>query len=362
MVGIVLPIFVVYVLHEGVDKLGVVIAVATFFSYMLRIAFGYFSDRYGVVKPLLVVGYLISALSKPLLGVSHSYVSVAFLRAVERMGKAVRSAPKDALISAYATQGEDGKTFGFHKMMDIAGELSGAIIIFALFYFSVQEESLIRTVFFWTLLPGLTATAIVLVYVQDVPARPRETIVLINPKDYRLLGPLVLYFGFLFFLFSEQYFIVQAKALGFTLHTIPLLVIAYSLIQTLTSYYSGLLVDRFDMRVMLFIAFVFGLLSTVALYEEFLWSAFVFLGLFTVISLNAIRAYISKEAKNKGFVYGIFYGGVAISGAAGAVIVGQIWHHFGFDAALLYSLSGLGTLTVLAAILMLRTALKQKKR
>ena len=139
MVTILLPIFVVYILNEGVDMLGVIIAIATFASYIFRILFGYLSDRYKIVKPFVVSGYLISAITKPLLGFSETFSSVAFLRPSERLGKAVRSASKDSLISTYAKENSHGKTFGFHKMMDIAGELSGAIIIFILFLLCIYS-------------------------------------------------------------------------------------------------------------------------------------------------------------------------------------------------------------------------------
>ncbi len=232
MVTTLLPIFVVYVLHQGVDKLGIIIAIATFVSYALRIISGYLSDKLGIVKPFVVTGYTISAITKPLLAFCHTYVSVAALRALERFGKALRSAPKDALISAYAKKSQEGKTFGFHKMLDIAGEMSGALIIFLIFFFTHQEESLIRTIFLWTLLPGVVGVFIVVFFVQDAPAKPKEQAT-INQSDMKLFGVLFLYFFFLLFLFSDQYFIVKAKEVGFSLFTIPLLVITFTLTQSL---------------------------------------------------------------------------------------------------------------------------------
>ena len=123
MITSILPLYIVYVLHEGVDKLGVILAVATFISYGFRFVFGYLSDRLQIVKPFVVVGYMISAITKPLLYFSSSWVSVALLRGLERVGKSVRSATKDSLISAYSPKNKSGKNFGFHKTMDIAGEI-----------------------------------------------------------------------------------------------------------------------------------------------------------------------------------------------------------------------------------------------
>ena len=357
MVTTLLPLFVVYVLHESIDKLGIVIAIATFVSYALRILSGYLSERLGIVKPFVVAGYAISAVTKPLLAFCNSYASVAALRALERFGKALRSAPKDALISAYAKKSQEGKTFGFHKMLDIAGELVGALIVFMFFFFSHQEESLIRTIFLWTLLPGAIGVFIVLFLVQDAPAKPREKAI-INQEDFRLFSILFLYFFYLLFLFSDQYFIVKAKEVGFSLFTIPLLVIVFTLTQTLTSCISGVLIDKFGVYWMLCIAFSFGFFSIVALFQNFLWIAFIFLGLFTVVSLNALRSYIAKQAKSKAFLYGILYGGIAIFGASGAYIIGFLWENFGFGVATSYSLTGLGILTCVA---LLFAILKGKK-
>ncbi len=349
MVTTLLPIFVVYVLHEGVDKLGVVIAVATFISYAFRILFGYLSDRLGIIKPFLVAGYLASALAKPLLVFSYTYASVALLRGAERMGKAVRSAPKDVLISAYSRKNASGRTFGFHKMMDISGELVGALIIFALFMLMQKDEAFIRSVFAWTLLPGLIATVIVLFFVKDMPLKVKKREVF-DPSDRKLFALLGIYFFFLFFLFSDQYLILKAKDEGFTLAQIPLFVIVLTLTQALTSYYSGVLIDRRGSGPVLLLSFLFGIASMVALALDFLWLSFIMLGLFTVISLNAMRAYISQEAQSKGAVFGIFYGGVAIFASLGALLIGYIWEHFGFESAVRLSVGGLTVLTLLLCL------------
>lgn len=170
MVTTLLPLYVVYILNQGVDKLGIIIAVASFVSYFFRILFGYISDRYQLVKPFVVAGYFISAVTKPMLALIQTYVGIALMRGVERLGKAVRSAPKDALISAYSESNSSGKTFGFHKTMDIAGELGGAICIFVILSLVVLDKDNIRLIFAATLIPGIIATAIALFFVKDIPA------------------------------------------------------------------------------------------------------------------------------------------------------------------------------------------------
>ncbi len=350
MLMTILPIFMVYVLHEGVDKLGIVIAIATFISYAFRILFGYLSDKYYIVKPFVVTGYFISALSQPLLAFSTTFMSVGLLRGVERMGKAVRSASKDSLISSYSKKQEHGKTFGFHKMMDIAGELSGAFIIYLIFIYFSKDENSIRLIFELTLIPGLIATFIALVFVKDVPKNVTNKSSVINREDYKLLPMLFIYFGFIFFLMSEQFFILRAKESGYSLEMIPLFVMSFTAIQTLTSYYSGVLSDKLGNFKILLLSFVFAIISVVTVQIN-LWIAFITLGLFTVLSLNAIRAYISQYANSKGFIFGVFYGGVAISSALGALVIGYIWKLYGFESVVVFSVLGMLALTFLLLIL-----------
>jgi len=346
MITTLLPIFVVYVLHEGVDKLGVIIAIGTFVSYIFRIVFGYLSDRYKIVKPFVVTGYFISAITKPLLAFSHTYMGVALLRGTERMGKAVRSASKDSLISSYTKEKSHGKTFGFHKMMDIAGELSGALIIFVVFLYFSKDENSIRTIFEFTLIPGLIATFIMLFFVKDAPKKIKKSANVVNKDDYKLFPLLFIYFGFIFFIVSEQFFIVYAKESGFTLATIPLLIMLFTFVQTAVSYYGGVLTDKIGTYKILIISFIFGILSILTL-KLSIWLSVLFLAFFTILSLNSIRSYISLNAQSKGFVFGIFYGGVAIFSSLGALTIGYLWQNYGVDSVLKFSLVGMILITIL---------------
>ncbi len=350
MITPVLPIFIVYILNDGVDKLGVVIASATFVSYIFRILFGYLSDRYQIRKPFLIVGYLISAISKPLLAFSNTYQSVALLRSVERMGKAVRSAPKDSLISTYSKKNESGKTFGFHKMMDIAGELCGAIAVFGIFYFYGTDEDILRNIFLLTLIPGIIGVLIVSFFVQDDILKSKDKKYKFAKEDFRLFPTLFIYFSFIFFMMGDSFFIIVAKEAGYLISFIPIFIIVLTLTQTLTSYYFGMMSDKKGSHKVLRLAYLSGIASIVTIKLGFIWFGFIFLGIFTVASLNAIRSYISVHAVNKASIYGVFYGGIAIFSSLGALSFGYIWQNFGQSSALMFSL--VGTIIVFIVSLM----------
>jgi len=352
MVMPILPIFVVVVLDEGMDKLGIIVAVSTFASYALRLVSGYISDRYGIVKPLVVGGYAFSALSKPLIGFTQGYKSVAGLQVAERLGKGLRSAPKDVMIVQYSRENASGKTFGFHKMMDIAGELSGALILFVLLWYFGQSETVMRNIFYATLVPGIIGLIIVTFFVRDVPklkSHSKQSFTLTH-HDKKTIGALFFYFLFLLFVFSPSFFTMQAKEVGIATTVIPLLFVVSAGVQTLSSYLFGILIDRFGVKRVLAFSYACGTAAQGLLTLQspvFTWTAYVFLGLFTVASLNANRAFIAQNAYNKGSVYGVFYAGVALFGALGAFIGGLIWEHFDMQIALIYALAGTLVLTVL---------------
>ncbi|MEJ2528137.1 MAG: MFS transporter, partial [Sulfurovaceae bacterium] len=107
------------------------------------------------------------------------------------MGKAIRSAPKDTLISYYAKENQSGKTFGFHKTMDIAGELFGAIVIFFIFYLYGDNVAVFKNIFLSTVIPGVIAILIVAFFVEESAPKSKTIIYQFQKADYRLF-PLLL--------------------------------------------------------------------------------------------------------------------------------------------------------------------------
>lgn len=350
MITPILPIFIVVILHEGMDSLGFIVAVATFFSYGLRLFSGYISDRYGIVKPLVVTGYAISAISKPLLYLSQGWQGVALLRGAERLGKGVRSAPKDLLIARYSEKNNEGRTFGLHKTLDIAGELSGTLLLFVLLLLYGQNETVIRNIFLATLVPGFIGLVLVLFFVKDAP-KPSTTSIhfTLTANDRSVIKMLSFYFLFVFFMFSDAFFTMRANDIGIATVLIPLLFVVSTATQTLFSYQLGKLIDKIGQKWVNVGAFLCGLAAQALLLEGSqlsIWISYVFLGLFTVASLNANRAFIAQKADNRGSVYGIFYAGIALFAASGALVCGFLWENLDVQSTLFFSLSGAAIVTV----------------
>jgi MFS family permease len=335
MITVTFPLFLVYVLKNGVDKLGIVLAIATFVSYFFRVVFGYLSDKYSIRKPLVVSGYIISALSKPLFYFVHSYKEIALLRAVDRFAKAMRSSSKDALLSEYKVEKE--KAFSFHKALDVAGEATGAFIAFLMFVILGANEETFRLIFLLTLIPGIFAV-IFSFFIKDVKKEKEYKFDI--KKDKSLIFHLILMTFSLIFVIGDSYFIVRAND-NVKMEYIPLFIILLNLTQAIFSVPIGRLVRILGAKIVFVIALLFEIFAVIFLYYGILSAAFFFLGLFSVTFFNSLRIFIAKKAYNKASVFGVFYFMYALFGSIGALIIGYLWKNYGFSYAVIFSSMGL---------------------
>lgn len=394
----VIPIFIVEVLNEGADKLGIVIALASFLSYFLRYFAGVLADRYQAVKLLMLIGYFVSAICKPLFYWSTSWHSVALLRSTERLGKAIRTAPKDLLIAHYSANKHSGRNFGFHKMMDVSGEMIGILIVSILFFLYSHQEYLIRNLFLATAVPGTIAVLIMAFFVDDISASPicitkddyaknsetnlpdesnesNESKIISekllpaksllkknakainsNPfknrlklsqrfsaKDRQLIAPMSFYLVFSFFIFEESFLVLHSLELGFSLGLIPILILVNRFSQASVSYYIGLLIDKEHSFRMLIGSYFIGILSLACFITRqpiMSWVGFILYGLYSVITLNILRALIAEKAEKKGELFGVLYAGMAIVLSLSALFFGFVWEHYGSQHGLVIAFSG----------------------
>lgn len=355
MVAPLVPIFLIEYLKSDYTSLGIVVAISTFVTYGMRFLSGFLVEKFQKAKPFLTLGYLLSSLAQPLLAMVHSWVGVAILQSMERFGKGIREAPRDALIASFIRQGDSGKSFGFHRVFDMSGHFLGTLAVFVVLYFCKVDEQTFRSIFLLSALPGFIGVLIVIFLVEDV--KPKiQTIekISLTKEERSLLFFLLIYAGFSSFLFTEPFFVMRAKDTGFETYHIPLLVMVLTLTQALTSYPVGRAIDRFGSKKVLFLSYVAGVVTTLLLFfkEPFAIAlSFALFGIFTTFSLNAIRAEISNTAINKAFVFGIFYTILAFAFLISSVVVGRIWDLFGSYGALGVSLGGLVLFFVVYLIL-----------
>jgi MFS family permease len=361
MVKPLIPIYVVIVLNQGMDKLGYVLAITTLVSYLLRWVGGYLSDKFQITKPLLLIGYSLSAITKPLLAYTSSWVSVAAISATERLGKAIRSAPKDMLISASAQQQNQGKAFGLHKTLDIAGETIGGIIAFLLLSWLGQSADLIRTMFELTIIPGIISVLILIFFVKDTVKNSQKKSTKAphhSPSneswshfDPSLWSWFTVYFLAVFFMLNDAFMVMRGSEIGIGTHWLPLLMVVSALTQTLISYRIGKRLDSQGAQWLLRLSLWAGVLSTLLLFfhsPTAIILAFIFQGIFVVGGFNALRSRIGQTTQNKGKAYGLFYLGTAMAMALGNLLIGLLWEQVSVYAAL--SLSAIGLIGLLVVV------------
>jgi len=160
-----LPLFVTTVLGAGPEALGVIEGVAESTASFLKLASGYLSDRVRARKRWVVGGYLLANLTRPLIGLTTGWAGVLVLRFLDRVGKGLRTSPRDALISESTPRASWGKAFGFHRAADHAGAVIGPLL--ATLALTLLHDQL-RTVFFLSLIPGLLAVGVLAAGVRDV--------------------------------------------------------------------------------------------------------------------------------------------------------------------------------------------------
>ena len=340
MIKPIVPIYVVLVLNAGVDKLGMVVAISTFISFALRWLGGWLSDYYDRSKPFLIIGYGISALTKPLFGFATSWQHVAFLSGTERLGKAIRAASKDKLISLSAKEKKQGRAFGLHKTLDISGEVLGALVTFIILYQFGKTEDWIREIFYWTALPSLLAMIVLVFFVKEVSSKYQtaaekasdSTTANKNIYTAQLKLKLTLFFAANFLMVSESFMLIRAHEAGVIMTFLPLLLVAGTLSQALLSYVTGKSADDLGDEKVLIAGIFSGFISLLLLasgHHYLVATSFIFQGIFMVSTMNAIRMRLGKFKQSKGNTYGWFYAVNAIVTASAALLTGWLWESIG---------------------------------
>lgn len=358
-----LPIFLERFLHATKSEIGVIEGTAEFGVALLIALSGFYSDRLGRRKGITVLGYGLSNLIKPLAFFAQNVTMVAMIRIGDRLAKGIRSAPRDALISASTPQGFSGYVFGFHKMMDGAGALTGSLATFGLLWLLGEEESTFRTVFALSLIPGLIAMSILIFFVTDTPFTPskerRFRPSALNSHFYWLVA-----FQSLFSLFAMNYafMILKAGDNGLALAMIPLAYALYNLSQAFFAIPIGKLADRIGKSTLLSIvyaAFGFGALFMALGSVWATWVGFCIYGFFAGGFNSLAKAIISDTAplELKATAYGIYYTCVGVATLASLVVGGMIWDHFG--STLLFNLSATSALGLSVLLYLLRKQLNK---
>jgi MFS family permease len=348
-----LPLFLTTVLGGGPAFLGVIEGVAESTASLLKLVSGIASDRLPGRKKLVLGGYAISSLARPLTAVARTPLAVLFIRFTDRVGKGIRTSPRDALIADSTDPSVRGKAFGFHRAMDNAGALIGPLVATGLLTWFTAD---LRTVFWLSAIPGCMAVLLIILKVRDTPKKeaPARNALGVLPRG-KLRAYLLILFVFTLGNSSDTFLLLRAGQVGVAPHVIPLLWAFFNLVKMLFSMPFGALSDWIGRRTVIIAGWaVYALTYTgfaVAASELQIWLLFALYGLFYGLTEGVEKALLAdlSPPAARGGTFGWYNFAIGAGALPASVIFGIVWQQAGTAAAF-----GLGAiLACLAAILLI---------
>lgn len=352
MVYPILPIYLVTKLGAGPAILGLIEGVSESLASLLKVFSGHFSDKIRQRKPFTILGYASSALGKFFLYISTSWLYVLASRAIDRFGKGIRTAPRDALIAESAKGGKRGAAFGLHRAMDTLGATFGVLIAYFLI---TRYRGEFKNIFLFSLIPA--SLAVVLLFFIKEKRNKAEVSPAKIKLEWRTLDTrlkLFLVFTFIFTLgnSSNQFLLLRAQNLGSPLEIIILFYLFYNIIYTLVSYPAAHLSDRIGRKKILVLGYLFyGLVYLgFALNNSVnnFWFLFGLYGLYSGFTEGVEKALVTDIApvNLRATAIGLHATLVGIGLLPASLLAGWLWKLWGPQAAFYFG----GLMGILASI------------
>ncbi len=362
-----IPIFLTSVLGASYAFVGLVEGIADATSSILKIASGWLSDKLAKRKRLVVIGYSLSALAKPFLAAAAVPWHVLGVRFMDRVGKGMRDAPRDALISFSTERAILGRAFGFHRAMDTLGAALGPLVAFAVLPFINQNY---RTLFLLSFIASFFAVLILIFFVRELrpgvgetagAAAPKERPLVVDvrviesrrhgtpnkPSGLKLLGwPFFLFLGVATLASlgkaSEAFLILKASEVGVALALLPILYFVFNVTFALLSAPLGMVADRVGKRntfmagLLVFSAVYFGLAFGAT--SSTIWFLFAFYGLYAALTEGVGRAIVAGLVRPevRATAFGIYNASTGLALLPSSVIFGYLSQRFGSPIAFSY--------------------------
>jgi len=339
-----LPIFLTTVLGASASAVGAIEGVAETTSALLKLASGWWSDRVSRRKPIVVAGYALASLARPLVAVAQSATQVLAIRVTDRVGKGVRGAPRDALIAESVDPRIRGRAFGFHRSADHAGAVVGPLVAFALLRWEHVE---LRTVFLLAAIPGVLSVLVLIMGVREtarvvsaVPqpasaARPRAGVPLGRAFWTFLASVLLFTLGNS----TDAFLILRANQLGVSVALVPMLWAALHVVKSAASIPGGALSDRLGRKPLILVgwatyaAVYFGFARATESWQA--WALFLAYGLFFGLTEGSERAMVADLVgrERRGTAFGWYNLAIGIGALPASLLFGVVWDRFGPTAA-----------------------------
>lgn len=354
MITPLLPLFLTATLGAGPAIVGLVEGVAEATASILKLVSGWLADRGWNAKKLVVGGYAVSNTSRPMIGFALGWGWVLVLRFLDRVGKGIRTAPRDALISASVGANVRGRAFGFQRALDNGGAMLGPLLAFGLLQWGMSMEH----VFMASVIPG-AALILLLVFGLKRPARvkPEHAPLRFHWKglDTRVKGLVLATGGLALATTPEAFLILWANQGGITIVWVPLLWAAASGVKALISAPAGSLSDRYGRLPIVSIGWVTRIILLIAFAwlpdgDMVVWVLFLGYAAALAFTEGAERALLGDFApvEQQGTVFGLYHLLSGIMVLPGAVLFGAVWQWLGMSSAFMMA----AVLTTIAAMML----------
>jgi MFS family permease len=344
----ILPLFIVNNLGASRAILGAIEGSAELVSYAFRMISGSLSDKVGKRKIFILAGYGLSTFSKPFFALSTGWLDAFVVRTIDRIGKGLRTAPRDALIADSVSESISGKAFGIHRTIDQLGAIVGPIAAFSLL--QVMD---IRGIFLVSLIPGAIAVLILILFVKELAIKrvgsKTATIfsnigtVMSNNKPFVLL--LIISGIFSLSAFNFSFVLLKASELGIDNDVIPIVYAVINISHTAIGIPAGIVADKIGKEKVLIVGYaVFAISSTLmttlsenSLYAFVLAAIFgLYMGISETVQRAVVPRYVSSELRGTAFgVYNVILG---TSFFVSNVVFGFLWDNYNLSTAVVYSI------------------------
>ncbi|WP_035257015.1 MFS transporter [Desulfatirhabdium butyrativorans] len=348
------PLFLASVLGVNKSLIGLIEGIAESTASLLKVFSGWFSDRIGNRKWLMAAGYGISTISRPFVALAAGWHPVMASRFIDRFGKGVRTAPRDAIIAESTDMNSMGRAFGFHRSMDTLGAVAGPALAFWLL--SITSNNY-RVIFWLSMIPAAIAVLLIVCFITEkkraIPSASERPKLSWRLFDWRFRFFVIIAAVFAIGNSSDVFLILRAQQLGITSAMIPIVYLMFNLVYALSSFPLGILADRFGKKRMIWIGFVLF----AALYFGFgkatdtlsIWFLFGCYGLFMGLTEGIQKAYLTSiiPSEFKATAFGLYNTVVGIAAFPASFIAGWLWDHVSPSSTFYF---GAGT-AITAAIL-----------
>jgi MFS family permease len=326
------PLFLANVLGVNKSVIGLIEGIAESTASLLKVFSGWFSDRIGNRKWLMAVGYGVSTLSRPFVALATGWQQVFGSRFIDRFGKGIRTAPRDAIIAESADKTHLGRAFGLHRAMDTMGAVVGpALAFFFLWLFSNDYSK----VFWISMVPGVIAVLLIIFFITEKKKviaghadRPKLTI---KHFDWRFRFFVVIAGVFALGNSSDVFLILRAQQVGISPVTVPVVYLLFNLVYSLSSMPAGMAADRFGRKRIILLGFVLFTMIyygfAIAVTTSTIWILFGFYGLFMGLTEGIQKAFLATIIPSdfKATAFGVFNTVVGLAALPASLIGGWLW-------------------------------------